>query len=56
MQIIRGGKVSRLYHILVIRRKTFAIVQQFKTPYNKKAKIRWKTLRLIRENRASFPP
>ena len=42
MQIVRGGKVSQL-HNLVIRGKTFAIVQQFETPYNKKEKIRWKT-------------
>ena len=44
MQIVRGGKVSRLHALLVIRGKTFAIVQQFETPYNKKDKIRWKTL------------
>ena len=42
MQIIRSGKVSRL-HDLVIRGKTFAIVQQFETPYNRKKKICWKT-------------
>ena len=42
MQIIRGGKVLRL-HDLVIRGKTFAIVQQFETPCNKKQNIRWKT-------------
>ena len=42
MQIVRGGKVLRL-HDLVIHRKTFMIVQQFETPYNKKEKIRWKT-------------
>ena len=42
MQIVRGGKVSRLHDLLVIRGKTFAIVQQFKTPYNKE-KIHWKT-------------
>ena len=41
MQIVRGGKVSRL-HGLVIRGKNFAIVQQFETRYNKKQKIRWK--------------
>ena len=35
MQIVRGGKVSWL-HDFVIHRKTFAIVQQFETPYNKK--------------------
>ena len=33
MQIVRGGKVLRL-HDLVIRGKTFAIVQQFEIPYN----------------------
>ena len=43
MQIVRGGKVSWLHDLLVIRGKTFAIVQQFETPYNKKEKIRWKT-------------
>ena len=39
MQIVCSGKVSRL-HDLVIRGKTFAIAQQFDTPYNKKEKIR----------------
>ena len=43
MQIVRGGKVLWLHDLLVIRGNTFAIVQQFKTPYNKKEKIRWKT-------------
>ena len=43
MQIVRGGKVSWLHDLLVIRGKTFVIVQQFKTPCNKKEKIRWKT-------------
>ena len=43
MQIIRGGKVSWLHDLLVIRGKTFAIVQQFETPYNKTEKIHWKT-------------
>ena len=38
MQIVRGGKVSRLADLSVIRGKTFAIVQQFETPYNKKDK------------------
>ena len=42
MQTVRGGKFSRL-HNLVIRGKTFVIVQQFETPYNEKEKIRWKT-------------
>ena len=41
MQIVRGGKVSQL-HDLVIRRKIFAVVQQFETPCNIKEKIRWK--------------
>ena len=43
MQIIHGGKVSWLHDLLVIHGKTFTIVQQFKTLYNKKEKIRWKT-------------
>ena len=43
MQIVRGGKVSRLHDLLVICGKTFTIVQQFETLYNKKEKIRWKT-------------
>ena len=42
MQIIRGGKVSQLHDLLVIHGKTFAIVQQFEAPYNKKD-ICWKT-------------
>ena len=36
MQIVRGGKDSRFHDLLVIRGKTFAIVQQFEIPYNKK--------------------
>ena len=32
MQIVRGGKVSQLADLSVIRVKTFAIVQQFETP------------------------
>ena len=55
MQIVHGGKVSRL-HDLVIRGKTFAIVQQFETPCNRKAKNLLENLhdwRLIRE---SFSP
>ena len=39
MQIVRGGKVSRLHDLLVIHGKTFAIVQQFETPYNKNKKF-----------------
>ena len=46
MQIVRGGKVSWLHGLLVIRGKTFAVVQQFETPYNTKEKIRWKPSRL----------
>ena len=59
MQIVRGGKDSRFHDLLVIRGKTFAIVQQFETPYNKKDKNSLENLRdwrLIRENRESFPP
>ena len=59
MQIVRGGKVSRLADLSVIRRKTFAIVQQFETPYNKKDKNLLENLcdwRLICENLKSFPP
>ena len=58
MQIVRGGKVSWLADLSVIRRKTFVIVQ-FKTPYNKTDKNSLENLRdwrLIRENRESFPP
>ena len=47
MQIVCGGKVSRLHDILVIRGKTFTIVRQFKTPYNKKEKIHWKTFAIV---------
>ena len=43
MQIVRGGKVLQLHDLVVIRGKTFAIVQQFQTPYNNKEKIHWKT-------------
>ena len=46
MQIVCGGKVSWLHDLLVIRGKTFAIVQQFETPYNRKKKITGKPLRL----------
>ena len=46
MQIIRGEKVSRLRYLLVIREKTFAIVQQFETPYNRKKKFAGKPSRL----------
>ena len=59
MQIVHGGKVLRLADLSVIRGKTFAIVQQFETPYNKKDKNSLDNLRdwrLIRENRESFPP
>ena len=57
MQIVRGGKLSRLHDLLVIRGKTFTIVQQFETPYNKKEKKLLENLRnwrLIRENRERF--
>ena len=59
MQIVRGGKVSRLADLSVIRGKTFAIVQQFETPYNEKDKNLLEILRdwrLIRENRKKFLP
>ena len=59
MQIVRGGKVPRLHDLSVIHGKTFATVQQFETPYNKKDKNSLENLRdwrLIRENRKSFPP
>ena len=59
MQIVRGGKVSRLHDLIVFRGKTFAIVQQFETPCNRKAKNSLENLRdwrLIHENRESFPP
>ena len=58
MQIVCGGKDS-WFHDLVIRGKTFAIVQQFETPYNKKVKKSLENLcdwRLIHENCESFPP
>ena len=58
MQIVRGGKVSRLHDLLAIRGKPFVIVQQFNTPYNKKEKNLLENLcdwRLIRENHESFP-
>ena len=56
MQIICGEKVLQLHDLLVIRGKTFAIVQQFKTPYNnKKFAENLCDWRLIRENRESFP-
>ena len=58
MQIVHGGKVSQLHDLLIIRRKTFAIVQQFEAPCNKSKNLlenlcNW---RLIRENRKRFPP
>ena len=59
MQIVRGGKVLRLHDLLVIHGKTFAIVQQFETPCNRKAKNLLENFRdwkLICENRESFPP
>ena len=45
MQIICGGKDLR-FHDLVIRGKTFTIVQQFETPYHKKKKFAGKPSRL----------
>ena len=45
MQIICGGKVLQLHDLLVIRGKTFAIVQQFEAPYNRKAKNSLENLR-----------
>ena len=59
MKIVRGRKVSRWAELCVIRVKTFVIVQQFKTLYNKKDKNSLENLRdwmLIRENHESFPP
>ena len=46
MQIVRGGKLSRLHDLVVIRGKAFAIVQQFETPYHKKKKFTGKPSRL----------
>ena len=46
MQIVRGGKVSWLHDLLVIRGKTFVIVQQFETPYYRKKKFAEKPSRL----------
>ena len=46
MQTVHGGKVSRLHALFVIRRKTFVIVQQFETPYNKKIKFAGKPSQL----------
>ena len=46
MQIVRGGKVSWLHDLLVVRGKTFANVQQFETPYNKKEKFTGKPSQL----------
>ena len=43
MHIVRSGNISQLHDLLVIHGKTFAIVQQFETPYNKKEKNYWKT-------------
>ena len=58
MQIVHGGKLSPLADLSVIYGKTFAIVQQFETPYNKKDNNSLENLRdwrLIRENCESFP-
>ena len=58
MQIVHGGKDSWFHDLLVIHGKTFAIVQQFETPYNKKKNSleNLRDWRLIHENRKSFPP
>ena len=56
MQIVRGGKVSQLADLSVFHGKTFAIVQQFETPYNKKDKNSLENLRDWRLIRESFPP
>ena len=58
MQIVRGGKVSRLHNVLVIRGKTFAIVQQFETLTIERKNLleNPRDWRLIRENRESLPP
>ena len=56
MQIVRGGKVLRLHDLSVIHGKTFAIVQQFDTPYNKKEKNSPENFRDWRLIRESFPP
>ena len=59
MQIVRSGKVSQLADVSVIRGKTFAIVQQFETPYNKNDKNSLENLRdrkLIRDNHEFLPP
>ena len=59
MQIVHGAKDLRFHDLLVIYGKTFMIVQQFETPYNKKEKNSLENLcdwRLIRENSESFPP
>ena len=43
MQIVHSGNFRGCMIFFVIRMKTFAIVQQFKTPYNEKEKNCWKT-------------
>ena len=43
MQIVCGEIDLWFHDLFVIRGKTFAIVQQFETPYNKNEKICWKT-------------
>ena len=57
MQIVRGGKDSRFHDLLVICGKTFAIIQQFEIPYNKKEKNSLENLsnwRLIRKKPRKF--
>ena len=46
MQIVHGGKVSRLHDLLVICGKTFAIVKQFETLVIRKKKLAGKPSRL----------
>ena len=46
MQIICGGKVLWLHDLLVIRWKTFVIVQQFEAPCNKREKFTGSASRL----------
>jgi len=59
LQIVRGGKVSRLQNLTVIRWKTFAVgPSSFKTYYQKEiiSLEKFRGYQLIRENRETFPP
>ena len=56
MQIVRSEKISRLHDFLVIRGKTFAIVQQFEHLIANKKKSSLENLRDWRLIRESFPP